>query len=344
MHIGLQLQRTPSLSEKKDDASISPLSSFEWQSLWGKIRRRGEEVKPFFFFFIAASSKAAVWTGKKEGETQRGGREGERGKKEGEGARDRGRTKPEVKVTENLIQYKLWTCWRHFSFNAQKKKSLQSYHAFIFQLFSPLNPPFSFSLSPSRRLWVRTTPSSIFTLRQWTAPWTPSPSGRSSSWTMWWRSWRASSTTPTRPSTSSPRTSSPRPASSSWPWGRALVVTLNAALYLFICWLHCFFSVFRQGRGFSKAMTAKEAQAFVGDASCHVNILQVNTLKSSWVRQKAPGVHNGFIMDLHCKDGADIDITYKNILYSSSDSACSNEMKCIMFEQKTSWETAVVCF
>uniref|UniRef100_A0A4W6D032 Plexin b2a, tandem duplicate 1 n=1 Tax=Lates calcarifer TaxID=8187 RepID=A0A4W6D032_LATCA len=31
------------------------------------------------------------------------------------------------------------------------------------------------------------------------------------------------------------------------------------------------------GRGFSKAMTAKEAQAFVGDASCHVNILQVNT-------------------------------------------------------------------
>ncbi|KAG7219974.1 hypothetical protein INR49_018487 [Caranx melampygus] len=28
------------------------------------------------------------------------------------------------------------------------------------------------------------------------------------------------------------------------------------------------------GRGFSKAMTAKEAQAFVGDASCHVNILQ----------------------------------------------------------------------
>uniref|UniRef100_A0A8C6U2G4 Plexin b2a n=1 Tax=Neogobius melanostomus TaxID=47308 RepID=A0A8C6U2G4_9GOBI len=30
-----------------------------------------------------------------------------------------------------------------------------------------------------------------------------------------------------------------------------------------------------QGRGFSKAMTAKEAQAFVGDASCHVNILQV---------------------------------------------------------------------
>lgn len=30
-----------------------------------------------------------------------------------------------------------------------------------------------------------------------------------------------------------------------------------------------------QGRGFDKAMTAKEAQAFVGDASCHVNILQV---------------------------------------------------------------------
>ncbi|KAF7652927.1 hypothetical protein LDENG_00089670 [Lucifuga dentata] len=28
------------------------------------------------------------------------------------------------------------------------------------------------------------------------------------------------------------------------------------------------------GRGFSKAMTAREAQAFVGDASCHVNILQ----------------------------------------------------------------------
>ncbi|TDG96509.1 hypothetical protein EPR50_G00229430 [Perca flavescens] len=28
------------------------------------------------------------------------------------------------------------------------------------------------------------------------------------------------------------------------------------------------------GQGFSKAMTAKEAQAFVGDASCHVNILQ----------------------------------------------------------------------
>uniref|UniRef100_A0A8C4GMG3 Plexin b2a, tandem duplicate 1 n=1 Tax=Dicentrarchus labrax TaxID=13489 RepID=A0A8C4GMG3_DICLA len=30
----------------------------------------------------------------------------------------------------------------------------------------------------------------------------------------------------------------------------------------------------KNGRGFSKAMTAKEAQAFVGDASCHVNILQ----------------------------------------------------------------------
>uniref|UniRef100_A0A4W6CZU6 Plexin b2a, tandem duplicate 1 n=1 Tax=Lates calcarifer TaxID=8187 RepID=A0A4W6CZU6_LATCA len=37
------------------------------------------------------------------------------------------------------------------------------------------------------------------------------------------------------------------------------------------------FLVSKQGRGFSKAMTAKEAQAFVGDASCHVNILQVNT-------------------------------------------------------------------
>lgn len=30
-----------------------------------------------------------------------------------------------------------------------------------------------------------------------------------------------------------------------------------------------------QGRGFAKAMTAKEAQAFVGDALCNVNILQV---------------------------------------------------------------------
>ncbi|XP_060931676.1 plexin-B2-like [Limanda limanda] len=32
------------------------------------------------------------------------------------------------------------------------------------------------------------------------------------------------------------------------------------------------------GRGFSKAMSAKEAQAFVGDASCHVNILQDDKL------------------------------------------------------------------
>ncbi|KAF3705250.1 Plexin-B2 MM1 Precursor [Channa argus] len=32
------------------------------------------------------------------------------------------------------------------------------------------------------------------------------------------------------------------------------------------------------GRGFSKAMTAKEAQAFVGDATCHVNILQDDKL------------------------------------------------------------------
>uniref|UniRef100_A0AAQ4PCE9 Sema domain-containing protein n=1 Tax=Gasterosteus aculeatus aculeatus TaxID=481459 RepID=A0AAQ4PCE9_GASAC len=32
-----------------------------------------------------------------------------------------------------------------------------------------------------------------------------------------------------------------------------------------------------QGRGFAKAMTAKEAQAFVGDASCPVNILQTRT-------------------------------------------------------------------
>lgn len=29
-----------------------------------------------------------------------------------------------------------------------------------------------------------------------------------------------------------------------------------------------------QGRGFSKAMTAKEAEAFVGDVSCNVNTLQ----------------------------------------------------------------------
>uniref|UniRef100_A0A8C4EJ76 Plexin b2a, tandem duplicate 1 n=1 Tax=Dicentrarchus labrax TaxID=13489 RepID=A0A8C4EJ76_DICLA len=34
----------------------------------------------------------------------------------------------------------------------------------------------------------------------------------------------------------------------------------------------------KNGRGFSKAMTAKEAQAFVGDASCHVNILQDDKL------------------------------------------------------------------
>ncbi|XP_078138128.1 plexin-B2-like isoform X2 [Centroberyx gerrardi] len=32
------------------------------------------------------------------------------------------------------------------------------------------------------------------------------------------------------------------------------------------------------GRGFTKAMTAREAQAFVGDASCHVNILQDDKL------------------------------------------------------------------
>uniref|UniRef100_A0A4W6D025 Plexin b2a, tandem duplicate 1 n=1 Tax=Lates calcarifer TaxID=8187 RepID=A0A4W6D025_LATCA len=36
--------------------------------------------------------------------------------------------------------------------------------------------------------------------------------------------------------------------------------------------------IFVTGRGFSKAMTAKEAQAFVGDASCHVNILQDDKL------------------------------------------------------------------
>uniref|UniRef100_A0AAQ4RKQ6 Sema domain-containing protein n=1 Tax=Gasterosteus aculeatus aculeatus TaxID=481459 RepID=A0AAQ4RKQ6_GASAC len=34
------------------------------------------------------------------------------------------------------------------------------------------------------------------------------------------------------------------------------------------------------GRGFAKAMTAKEAQAFVGDASCPVNILQVTVASS----------------------------------------------------------------
>ena len=33
-----------------------------------------------------------------------------------------------------------------------------------------------------------------------------------------------------------------------------------------------------QGRGFSKAMTAEEAQAFVGDASCKVTILQDDKL------------------------------------------------------------------
>lgn len=33
-----------------------------------------------------------------------------------------------------------------------------------------------------------------------------------------------------------------------------------------------------QGRGFSKAMTAREAQAFVGDVSCLVNTLQDDKL------------------------------------------------------------------
>lgn len=33
-----------------------------------------------------------------------------------------------------------------------------------------------------------------------------------------------------------------------------------------------------QGRGFSKAMTAKEAQAFVGDVPCQVNTLQDDKL------------------------------------------------------------------
>ncbi|KAM7378479.1 hypothetical protein PAMA_013403 [Pampus argenteus] len=36
------------------------------------------------------------------------------------------------------------------------------------------------------------------------------------------------------------------------------------------------------GRGFSKAMTAREAQAFVGDAMCHVNILQVKFGNGMW--------------------------------------------------------------
>lgn len=33
-----------------------------------------------------------------------------------------------------------------------------------------------------------------------------------------------------------------------------------------------------QGRGFAKAMTAKEAEAFVGDVSCNVNTLQDDKL------------------------------------------------------------------
>uniref|UniRef100_A0A4W6D302 Plexin b2b n=1 Tax=Lates calcarifer TaxID=8187 RepID=A0A4W6D302_LATCA len=42
--------------------------------------------------------------------------------------------------------------------------------------------------------------------------------------------------------------------------------------------LSCDFALSLQGRGFSKAMTAKEAQAFVGDVSCQVNTLQDDKL------------------------------------------------------------------
>lgn len=41
---------------------------------------------------------------------------------------------------------------------------------------------------------------------------------------------------------------------------------------------YCTFNLLLQGRGFSKAMTAKEAQAFVGDVSCLVNTLQDDKL------------------------------------------------------------------
>lgn len=41
---------------------------------------------------------------------------------------------------------------------------------------------------------------------------------------------------------------------------------------------HCFVDFMLQGRGFSKAMTAKEAEAFVGDETCVVTILEDDKL------------------------------------------------------------------
>lgn len=60
-----------------------------------------------------------------------------------------------------------------------------------------------------------------------------------------------------------------------------IIVTVRAGAELRFCGRvllrRNLLSASHQGHGFAKAMTAKEAQAFVGDASCHVNILQVNT-------------------------------------------------------------------
>lgn len=55
-----------------------------------------------------------------------------------------------------------------------------------------------------------------------------------------------------------------------------------------------FFSCFLQGRGFSKATTAKEAKAFVGDASCTVNILQVSTRRKNHITEIIRGTQ-GFV-------------------------------------------------
>jgi len=216
--------------------------------------------------FIVASSKVAVWFRKKEGETQWGATQGDEAKK------------------KLLLHLKLWI----YMWKLHVKSTLIG-HIFPVEINS-----FTIYISLSRRLWRRTTPSCCLTRRQYTIAVIASLSGRSFSWTMWSRSWKASTITPTPSSMSLPRMSSQRPASSLWLWGQTSKFQLNIAHHSFFCLLSVLsLSCFYQGEGFSKAMTATEAQAFVGDASCHVNILQVNSLVR---RKKLPWF---FMIDLH---------------------------------------------
>lgn len=110
----------PWKEKKRDDASISPLSSFEWQSLWGTIHRGGGERGGEVVLSSPHQTLQPEPGGRRReegggGEAQWGGRETRREEMEGR------RRKSEVKVTpaqKNWNQLEgintNWSLWRRF--------------------------------------------------------------------------------------------------------------------------------------------------------------------------------------------------------------------------------------